>query len=434
MEPVTLGLILIALLLVLLFLKVWLGVAMAFTGLVGIALLTDFDMARKMVGIEPFAQMLQYTFSAVPLFILMGIIISNTGMGRNLFDMAAKFVGQVRGGLAIATVGACAVFSAVCGSSMATAVTMGKVAFPEMKRHNYDESMAIGAIAAGGSIGIMIPPSLAFILYGLITQESIGRLFMAGIVPGVMQAVFYAILITIMCKFNPKLGPAAPRATWKERASSLPQTVPIIILIILVLGGIYGGVFTATEAGAIGACCAIIIALAFRKLTKKGFVGSIREAASTTGMILILIVGAYVFMRFLTLSGLPSVLSGFANSLQDRRWVVLIFIIVLYLGLGCIMDIYSVIVLTLPITYPLMKALGYDMIWYGVLLVKLIELGEITPPVGINTYVLARTCKVRPETAFKGIIPFIISDLVIVAIICIWPELPMLLVNTSQAG
>jgi tripartite ATP-independent transporter DctM subunit len=432
MEPVTIGIIMIILLLVLLFLKVWLGIAMAASGFIGLLILTDWKSATSMSGMEPFAQMAQYTFSCVPLFILMGVIISNTGMGENLFDMAAKWIGQLRGGLAIASVGACAIFAAVCGSSMATAVTMGKVAFPQMKRLKYNPSMAIGCLAAGGSIGIMIPPSLAFILYGLITQESIGQLFMAGIVPGILQAVFYCVLIGIMCKIRPDYGPPSPPATWKEKRDSLPKSLPIVFLIIIVLGGIYGGVFTATEAGAVGSCCAFIIALVFRKLTKENMLSSIRETSATTGMILILIVGAYVFMRFLTLSGLPGVMSNFANSLQDRRWVVLIFIIALYLGLGCIMDIFSAIVLTLPITYPLMKALGYDMIWYGVLLTKLIELGEITPPVGINTFVLARSCNVRPEVAFKGIIPFVVSDLVLVAIICIFPEIPMWLVHSSQ--
>ena len=432
MPPTTLAVILIIVLLALLFMKVWLGIAMAFTGFIGLVILTDWKTSLQMVGLEPFAQMAQYTFSCVPLFILMGVIISNTGMGQNLFDSAAKLIGQVRGGLAIASVGACAIFAAVCGSSMATAVTMGKVAYPEMKRLKYDPSMAIGCLAAGGSIGIMIPPSLAFILYGLITQESIGQLFMAGIVPGVMQAAFYCILIVMMCRVKPHLGPAAPRATWKERRESMPMTVPILLLIVVVLGGIYGGVFTATEAGAVGSCAAFIIAFVFKKLTKKSVIGSIRETSSTTGMILILIVGAYVFMRFLTLSGLPGAMSGFANSLQDRRWLVLIFIIALYLVLGCIMDIYSAIVLTLPITYPLMKALGYDMIWYGVLLTKLIELGEITPPVGINTFVIARSCNVRPEVAFKGIVPFVISDIILVLIICVWPEIPMFLVHSSQ--
>ena len=290
---------------------------------------------------------------------------------------------------------------------------------------------SIGALAAGGSIGIMIPPSLAFILYGLITQESIGQLFMAGIIPGILQAVFYMIMINIMCRFKPSLGPPAPKSTMKEKTQSLPQSIPIVILIIVVLGGIYGGIFTATEAGAIGSCVAIIIALCFKRLTKDNLIASVRETSSTTGMILILIVGAYVFMRFLTLSGLPAAMSSGANNLATSRYVILIIIILVYLGLGCIMDIFSAIVLTLPITYPLMKALGFDMIWYGVLLVKLIELGEITPPVGINVFVLSRACNVRPEVAFRGVVPFIISDLILVALICVFPEIPMFLVHSS---
>jgi tripartite ATP-independent transporter DctM subunit len=374
-----------------------------------------------------------HALSCVPLFILMGVLISNTGMGDTLFDCAAKWVGQIRGGLAIASVVACGIFAAVCGSSMATAVTMGKVAFPQMKRMNYDESMSIGCIAAGGSVGIMIPPSLAFIMYGLLTQESIGHLFLAGIIPGMLQVAFYCVLIFGICHIRPDCGPAAPRATMRARVRSLPGTLPVLILIVVVIGGIYGGIFTATEAGAIGSGVAVIIALCFRKLTRRNLLSSLRETSSTTGMILLLIVGSFIFMRFLTLSGLPAAMSAFATALTVPRWVILLAIIGLYLILGCLMDVYSAIVLTLPITYPLMKALGYNMIWYGVLLVKLIELGEITPPVGINTFVLARACNVKPEVAFKGILPFVISDLILVAVICFFPDLPLLLVHSSEA-
>jgi tripartite ATP-independent transporter DctM subunit len=434
MDYTVVGIIVIILLLVLLFLRVWLGVAMAVSAFVGLLLISDFNTAKNIIGIEPFGQMASYTFSCVPLFILMGVIISNTGMGETLFDCAAKWVGMIKGGLAIASVLACGIFAAVCGSSMATAVTMGKVAYPQMKKHNYDTAMSIGAIAAGGSVGIMIPPSLAFIMYGLLTQESIGQLFLAGILPGIMQVGFYCILIVIMCKINPKLGPASPKYPMRERVQSLPGAVPILILVIIVIGGIYGGVFTATEAGAIGSCFAIIIALIFKKLNKNNLLSSLREASSTTGMILILIVGSFIFMRFLTLSGLPATLSAFASSLDVPRWVILIAIIIMYLILGCLMDVYSAIVLTLPITYPLMKALGYDMIWYGVILVKLIELGEITPPVGINVFVLSRACKVKPDTAFRGVVPFIISDLILLAVLCFFPEIPLILVNSSAAG
>ena len=434
MDTTTIGVIVIAALMVLLFLRVWLGVAMGIVAFVGLILMTGKpSLALNVLSIEPFSQMAQYTFSCVPLFILMGVLISNTGLGDALFDTAAKLVGQIRGGLAIATVIACGLFAAVCGSSMATAVTMGKVAYPQMKKHNYNISMAIGCLAAGGSVGIMIPPSLAFIMYGIICRESIGQLFLAGIIPGILQVGFYCILITVMCRIKPGYGPAAPKASNRERIRSLPQSLPVVLLIIIVIGGIYGGIFTTTEAAAIGSCFAIIIALLWKKLNKENLMKSLRETSATTGMILILIVGAFIFMRFLTLSGLPAQISAFAGGLDVPRWVILLAIIIIYLILGCLMDVISAVVLTLPITYPLMMSLGYDSIWFGVLVVKLIELGEITPPVGINTFVLARACNVKPEVGFKGILPFVVSDLILVAIICVFPELPLLLVHSSAS-
>jgi tripartite ATP-independent transporter DctM subunit len=434
MSNTAIGILVIAVLLILLFLRVWLGVAMGVSAFVGLLLLADSRVALNVVGIEPLAQTMVYALSCVPLFILMGVLIANTGMGDTLFDCAAKWIGQIKGGLAIASVAACGVFAAVCGSSMATAVTMGKVAFPQMKRMKYNESMAVGCLAAGGSVGIMIPPSLAFIMYGLLTQESIGHLFLAGIIPGLLQVAFYCVLIFATCRLRPEYGPASPHATMKARVQSLPGALPVLLLIVVVIGGIYGGIFTATEAGAIGSCAAIVIAFLFKKLSRRNLLSSLRETSATTGMILLLIVGSFIFMRFLTLSGMPATMSAFANGLTVPRWVVLLVIIVVYLILGCLMDVYSAIVLTLPITYPLMEALGYDMIWFGVILVKLIELGEITPPVGINVFVLARSCNVRPEIAFRGIVPFVISDLILLATLCAFPDLPLLLVRSSQAS
>ena len=434
MDNTTIGILMLVLLVVCIFLKVWIGVAMGVIGFVGTWMIAGFQRAFIVVSIEPFAQIANYTFTCVPLFVLMGVIISNTGIGGDLYTAASKFIGQIRGGLAIATVAACGVFAAVCGSSMATAATMGKVAFPEMRKFKYSIPFSAGAIAAGGTVGVMIPPSIAFIMYGLITQESIGKLFIAGIIPGITQVLFYAGVCFIIGRAIPNWAPAIPRATAKEKIKSLSKTWTILLLIIIVLGGIYGGLFTSTEAGAVGAAGAILVALVARKLTPKNLVSSLREAIGTAGMMVIMVVGSFIFMRFLTISGLPATMSTYVSSLEVPRIVILLAVVVLYLIMGCFLDVISAVVLTLPILYPIMSALGYDMIWFGVLTVRLIEVGLITPPVGMNVFVTAATCKVKAEKIFKGILPFLAADFCHIALLIAVPDIALILLSSGNVA
>jgi tripartite ATP-independent transporter DctM subunit len=433
MDGITIGVVSIVILIVCIFLKVWIGVAMGVVGIFGIAVLTNWQKAITVAATEPYVQIANYTFTCVPLFVLMGVLISNSGIGADLFNSASKWIGHIRGGLAIASTVACGIFAAVSGSSMATAATMGKVAFPEMRKFAYSIPFSAGALAAGGTIGILIPPSIGFILYGLVTQESIGRLFMAGLLPGIFQVLFYSAVCFVVGSVKPDWAPATPNVPLSEKFRSLKGTWPVVLLIVVVLGGIYMGVFTSTEAGAIGAAGAVVIAFAARKLDGPILIRSLKEATQTAGMMMLMVIGSYIFMRFLTLSGLPAYMSAFAAGLAVPRIVVLLAVILLYLILGMFLDVMSAVVLTMPIIYPIMSGLGYDMIWFGVLTVRLIEIGLITPPVGMNVFVTAATCKVKPEAIFKGIVPFLIADALHVALLIAWPNMALMLVRSGGA-
>lgn len=429
MNTTVLSIIIILAMLASIFLKLWIGTAMSVAGLIGIGLLSNWNAALLEAGLEPFVQISSYTFTCIPLFVLMGAVISNTGLGSDLFECASKFIGHIRGGLAMASVAACGIFAAVCGSSYATAVTMGRIAYPEMKKYKYNSSMATACLAAGGTIGFLIPPSICFIVYGLVTEESIGKLFMAGFLPGFVNIFLYCVTIYILCKVRPDMGPPGPKYKAPERVRSLKGTWPIVVLLIVVFGGIYGGIFTASEAGAVGSAGAIALAAISRKLTWKNLEKAVSESVSTCGMFIVCVVGSYIFMRFLTLSGLPATVSQFAAGLQIHRIWILLIVIVIYLILGSIFEIMSAVMLTVPITYPLMCSLGYDPIWFGVIVCKLCMIGQVTPPIGMNCFVLAGAVKEPIGTIFKGIWPFFICDLVQLALLVIFPEYPLLLVK-----
>ncbi len=418
----------IVLLLFLVFCRVWVGFAMMIVGFLGLIVLKSQGYALEVLGMEPFSQTAAYTFTCMPLFCLMGALISDTGIGEKLFNFASKMIGHIKGGLGMASIVACAIFAAICGSSQATAITMAKVAYPEMRRHGYKDAIAAGCLSAGGTIGIMIPPSVGFILYGLLTQESIGKLFMAGLIPGILQAVLYCGVFFILGKLFPAWVPASPKATWGERAKSVGGVWPTLALLILVLGGIYGGFFTATEAGAVGAAGAIIIAMMTRTLTKKNLHNSFVEGARTTGMIMVMIIGAQVFLRFMTAANLPNFLTSALTGLNVNRYVILIGIVLMYMVLGCVFDIMSGLLLTVPILYPVMTSLGFNGLWFGVLVVRMMELGEITPPIGLNAFVMSNAADVPVFTVFKGIVPFMLADFVHIILICAVPGLCLLLV------
>ncbi len=429
MSPEIVGLLGIAVLVALLFMRVWVGIAMAVVGFLGFAYITNFEYACLIMGSVPYSSIANETVAAVPLFILMGSVVSNTGVGGDLYQTAYKWFGQLRGGLAMATVVACGGFAAISGSSSAAAATMGKLALPEMKKYRYDMKLATGSVAAGGTIGILIPPSMGFILYGILTEISIGKLFMAGIIPGILEVLFYIGTVWIVCRFNPQLGPAGSKTGMKEKLASLKYTWAMLVLFLLVMGGIYGGWFTPTEAGAVGAFGAIVISGITGKVTGKNFFASILEAAQTTAMIVLLIASAFVLMKFMAVSRLPDFIANYVAGLPFSPIVVLLFIILLYIVLGMFLDIFAAILLTLPILFPVILSLGFDPIWYGVLMVRVMEVGLITPPMGMNVFILSGVTDTPLGTIFRGVVPFVVADIFHIALLVMFPVLSLFLPN-----
>lgn len=421
------GFIGVVVLVLLLFTRMWIGLAMLFVGVWGLAYMGGINEALGVLGTVPYSSVAFYSLSALPLFIFMGVIVSSTGLGEVLFATAYKLIGRLRGGLAMATVMASAGFSAISGSSTATAVTMGKVALPGMKKYKYADSLAAGCTASGGTMGILIPPSIGFILYGILTEVSIGKLFMAGIIPGVLQAVFYVVTIWVICRIKPSIGPAGPKCSIREKAASLILTWPIILLFLLVIGGIYMGIFTPTEAAAVGAFGSIVITLVTRRLNAGNFISAVMETGRTTAMIILLVVGAFVFSHFMAVSMLPFMLGDLVTELAVSKYVILALIIVLYILCGMFLDIMSSIILTIPIFFPVITALGFDPIWYGVIMVRVMEMGMITPPVGMNVFVLAGVTDIPLNVIFRGVLPFVVADIFHIGLLIAIPSLSLLI-------
>jgi tripartite ATP-independent transporter DctM subunit len=404
------------------------GFVMALVGFVGFAYLAGFKPALGLLRTVPYRTFADYGMSIIPLFILMGEFCFFAGLSKDLYDTVHNWLGHLRGGLSMATVGACAGFAAVSGSSLATAATMGKVALPEMKRYKYDDSLATGSIAAGGTIGILIPPSVVLIIYGVITEQSIGKLFAAGFIPGILEAVFYMFTIYILCRRNPLIGPPGPMTSFRQKIVSLKNTWVVLLLFVLVIGGLYFGVFSPTEAAGVGAFGAFAFGLARRRLGWQAIKNSLIEAGKTTAMIFIIITGAMILGYFLAVSRLPFELASFIGGLAINRYLILGFILVIYILLGCVMDSLAMILLTVPIFFPLITQLGFNPIWFGILIVRVCEIGLITPPVGLNVYIIKGVAEDVPmHTIFKGIIPFLIADLCHVALLVAVPQISLLL-------
>jgi tripartite ATP-independent transporter DctM subunit len=414
------------------FMGVWVGTAMLVAGFIGFVYLEGFFRAFTILGTEAFSQIASYIFACVPLYILMGIVVSQTGIAGDLYNTANKWIGSIKGGLAIATTVACGAFAAICGSSNASAAALGKVAYPEMVKFKYDKRLASACIAAGGSIGIMIPPSLGFILYGLLTEQSIGRLYMAGFIPGILEAVFYSLSIYIMCRIRPGYGRAAPKAPFKEKVYSLKGTWVMLVLFLFVIGGIYAGIFTPTEAGALGAFGAIVISALSRKLTPSTFNQSVKDTLQITAMMCLLITGAFVFMRLLAVSHLPAMLSDFVLGLEVPIWVIVLAIIIFYIIIGCFWDIFAGMILTLPLIFPVIEIAGLDPIWFGVIIVRCMEIGLITPPFGLNVFVLSSSTNVPVKTIFGGVWPFLITDVLHLSLLVAVPQIALFLPNLMR--
>lgn len=433
MSPVTIGIVGILLLFFLLALRMQVGYSMALVGFVGFAILSSFKSGSVILGMEPYKIGASYSLSVVPLFILMAQFANHSGMGFEIYQTVYRWIGFLPGGLSMATIGGCAGFAAMSGSSVATAATMGMVALPEMKRFKYDDSLATGGLAAGGTLGILIPPSTIMILYGILTEQSIGTLFIAGIIPGILLSALFVLTIYLMAKYRPALGPPGPKFPLKEKLYALKDTWAILSLFLIVMGGLYTGWFTPSEAGGVGAFGAFIISLARRRLSFGNLMDSLSETVKTTAMVFAILIGAHVFGYFLTISRIPSELSGWIAGLGFNRYIVISIIIFLYIILGCFMEGYAIMVLTIPIIYPLILDLGFDPIWFGIIITLVIEIGLITPPLGINVFVIGGIAKDVPMyTIFRGIIPFWIAMMICIVLLVLFPQIALILPSTMR--
>jgi tripartite ATP-independent transporter DctM subunit len=430
METRALGIMVICVLIMLLFSKTLISSALALVGFFGMTFLSGVKSGLGLMGTVPYSTTANYSMCVIPFFLLMGELAYHAGVSRNLYHTAYTWLGHLRGGLAMATVTACGGFAAVSGSSLATAATMGTVALPEMKRYNYAPTLAVGSVAAGGTIGILIPPSTILIIYGILTEQSISKLFFAGFLPGVLSVIYYLIVIYILTLVNPNLGPAGSRVGLREKWASLKDTWLVIALFMLIMGGLYKGIFTPTEAGAVGASAVLGINLLGRRMTWGNTMSSLLETGETTAMVFAILIGTTIFGRFLAATKLPMELASFVIGLQVAPWVVLGTIIVFYFFFGCIMGTLPMIVLTVPVFFPVIQALGYDPIWFGIVIVMVSEIGLITPPVGMNVFIIKGVAKDVPlSTIFKGIFPFLGADIARLATIVIFPQIALFLPN-----
>lgn len=426
MTPEVIGLIGIILMLLLIMLKIPIAYSMFIVGFIGFAIIVSPDAALSMVGTEIFSNFSSYTLSVIPMFVWMGFIAYYSGVGTNLYALANRFLGRLPGGLAMATQAACAIFGAICGSNTATAATIGAIAIPEMKKYGYDDSLSTASVAAGGALGILIPPSVIFILYGAATEQSIGKLFIAGIVPGILLMLLYMLTIYILVIKNPSLAPVADKDAMAEEGTIFKSgLVEIFFTFFVSLGGLFAGYFTPTEAGAVGAGSILLITFLRKKLTWDGFRKSLLDTTRTTGMIMLLVAGAMVFGRFIAVSRLPFEMANWASSLALPPFIILALILVIYAILGCFIDALALILLTVPIFYPVVvNILGYNPIWFGVIIVLVVAAGVITPPVGMNVFIIKGVAKDVPlEKIFKGIWPFLFALVICIVILLIFPQL-----------
>jgi tripartite ATP-independent transporter DctM subunit len=406
----------------LMLLRVPVGMAMGLVGVLGFGALAGFGPALKLIGQTSMRTVTDYTFGVIPMFLLMSAFVSTSGMSRELFRAANAFIGHLRGGLGLATIAACAGFAAISGSSVATAATFANIAYPEMRRHNYPQSFATGTIAAGGTLGAMFPPSTVLVVYGIITEQDIGKLFMAGVVPGLLAVTMYMLTIAAIGFLRPGYLPSAPRQPWRERLSALMGVWAPVALFLFVIGGLYGGLFTPTEAGGVGAGGAFIIGFVRRKLSPRAILNALLHTTRTAAAVFTILIGALLFGYFLTITGTPQKVTEFLTGLGLGRYGVLALIMVMYLILGCLMDAMAMIILTVPIIFPVIMALGFDPIWFGVIIVMTVELGLIHPPVGMNVFVIKSVIgEVGFMTIFKGVIPFVLTDLVRLVILIAFP-------------
>jgi tripartite ATP-independent transporter DctM subunit len=410
----------------LMLLRVPVGMAMGLVGVTGYGYLVGLEPALKMVGQTTMRTVTDQSFAVIPMFMLMGAFVSVSGVSRELFRAANAFLGHLRGGLGVATVLACGGFAAICGSSVATAATFSKVAYPEMRRYDYPRSFATGVIAAGGTLGIMIPPSTVLAVYAILTQQDIGKLFMAGVVPGLLAIMMYVLTISLIVMAKPRFLPGGERKTWRERVLALKDVWAPLVLFLFVIGGLYGGLFTPSEAGGVGAAGAFILGVLRRRLSPAQIREALLEATRTSAAVFTVLIGALLFGYFLTITQTPQKVTEFLTALGLGRYALLAIIMGMYLVLGCLMDAMAMIILTVPIIFPLIVQLGFDPIWFGVIIVMVVELGLIHPPVGMNVFVIKSVVQdVTFTQIFRGVLPFIGTDLVRLLILIAFPAIAL---------
>jgi tripartite ATP-independent transporter DctM subunit len=420
---------------VLLALKKPVAFAMAIVGFFGFSLLTTSTAGLHMVSTEMYNTFKSYSLSVIPMFVWMGYLAYHAGIGTDLYNFAYKMIGHWPGGLAVATQLSCGIFGAVCGSNTATAATMGAIALPEMKKYNYDDSLSTASVAAGGVLGVLIPPSVIFIVYGMSTEQSIGKLFVAGILPGILLMLLYIGAILIKTTRNPELGPKGPKAGWGERIRALGKGLgETLAIFALSIGGLFMGWFTPTEAGAVGVGGVLLVSLLRRRINLKKLIASLKDTTKTSAMIMLIIAGATMFGRFMAVSRVPFELANWTASLSLPPVAIMGIIIIIYLILGCFIDALALVLLTTPIFYPVaVGTLGFDPIWFGVIVVMVVAMGVITPPVGMNVYIIKGVAKDVPlEKIFKGIWPFLICILIAIALLIIFPSIATFLPNLMK--
>jgi tripartite ATP-independent transporter DctM subunit len=434
MNPTIVGIIGICVMVLIFFSRMRVAYVMTMVGFLGFSIMISLKGGLNLLSRNIYEVFSSYGLTTIPLFILMGQLAFNSGISSRLYDTAYKFLGSTRGGLAMATVSACTGFGAVCGSSPATAATMATVGLPEMRRYQYADELSTGSVASGGGLGMIMPPSVVLIVYGVLTEESIGKLFAAGIMPAILVTILFIISIYIRCRFAPDQGPPGETFTWKEKLKSLNGLIDTLAVFGLVMGGLFFGFFTPTEAAAVGALGVLVVSLIRRQLTWQGFVKSLYETLRTSCMVMLLIAGAVVFGKFLAITRIPFNIASWIGGFDLPPFLILSMIIGVYFLGGCFMDALAFVMLTVPIFFPIVTSLGYDPIWFGIIIVMVTEMGVITPPVGINVYVVYGVAQgaiggVPLESIFKGVMPFLLAVIVGIIILVIFPSIILYLPN-----
>lgn len=434
MSPTLIGIIGIIVMVIIFLSRMPVAYVMAMIGYLGFSIMISGKGGLNLLSRNIYDVFSSYGLTTIPLFVLMGQLAFNSGISHRLYNTGYKFLGNTRGGLAMATVSACTAFGAVCGSSPATAATMATVGLPEMKRYNYADELSTGAVASGGGLGMIMPPSVVLIVYGILTEQSIGALFVAGIFPAILVTILFIISIYIRCTYAPEQGPPGESFTWKEKIKSLLGMGETLVVFILVMGGLFIGLFTPTEAAAVGSFGMLVVSLIRRQLTWQGFMNALYETLGTSCMVMMLIAGAVVFGKFLAVTRIPFDVATWVGGFDLQRTLIMIIIIFIYFLGGCFMDALAFVTLTVPIFFPLVTSLGYDPIWFGIIIVMVTEMGVITPPVGINVYVVFGVARrvigeVPLESIFKGIFPFLLAVIAGTIILMIFPQIILFLPN-----